>query len=130
MKSSWLPESSSAAFVDDEVSGWGPHANRLKASGLLVVPDGRRMQGRYVKKGEVLAYVIEQTAPMVRVAVPSILRRVVVIEQKADPPQEGGDVVGHAGECKSCEAEFNAETRPDRIASAAGRRARTLNFEL
>ena len=38
--------------------------------GLLVVPDGRRMQGRYVKKGEVLAYVIEQTAPMVRVAVP------------------------------------------------------------
>ncbi len=47
--------------------------------GLLVVPDAYRLLGRYVRKGDVLAYVLEQSTPVVRVAVPQsdaeLLRR-------------------------------------------------------
>ncbi len=52
---------------------------KTPVAGWLEIPDRHGLQGRYVKKGDVVAYVLEQTTPMVRVAVPQsdaeLLRR-------------------------------------------------------
>ena len=39
-------------------------------SGRLVVPDAYRLPGRYLRQGDVVAYVIEAAPPLVRVALP------------------------------------------------------------
>jgi putative peptide zinc metalloprotease protein len=43
---------------------------KTPAAGRLEIPDGQNLAGRYVKKGQVVAYVLEPTAPLVRIAVP------------------------------------------------------------
>lgn len=39
-------------------------------AGRLVIPDAHALSGRYVHKGDVVAYVIEQTPPLIRAALP------------------------------------------------------------
>ena len=52
---------------------------KTPVAGRLEIPDLQNLQGRYVKKGEVVAYVLEHTTPRVRIAVPQsdaeLLRR-------------------------------------------------------
>ncbi len=45
-------------------------AVRARADGEFVVPQGADLPGRYVRKGDVLGYVVERAAPLVRVVVP------------------------------------------------------------
>ena len=43
---------------------------KTPVGGHLQIPDSQNLEGRYVKKGEVVAYVLEPTTPVVRIAVP------------------------------------------------------------